>query len=156
VTRKVTRTATVSLEGNTYAVDPALVARRVELRYDPEDLSVIDVFFEGSPAGVATPFVIGRHTHRRRSPSPHVPNRATGVDYLGMVAAAHEEQPAPAASTSPSSPCSQTTTRGGQVSAAPWVSHFGLTRTPSASASRPRTSSPATPTPRPWPASASA
>ena len=53
VTRKVTRTATVSLEGNTYAVDPALVARRVELRYDPEDLTAIDVFFEGSPAGVA-------------------------------------------------------------------------------------------------------
>ena len=39
VLRKVTRTATVSLEGNTYAVDPALVARRVELRYDPGDLS---------------------------------------------------------------------------------------------------------------------
>ena len=53
VSRKVTRTATVSLEGNTYAVDPALLALRVELRYDPEDLSAIDVFFEGSPAGVA-------------------------------------------------------------------------------------------------------
>ncbi len=26
-----------------------MVARRVELRYDPEDLSVIDVFFEGRP-----------------------------------------------------------------------------------------------------------
>src|SRR5258707_12727604 len=38
VTRKVTRTATVPLEGNAYAVDPALTGRRVELRYDPEDL----------------------------------------------------------------------------------------------------------------------
>jgi putative transposase len=35
VTRKVTRTATVPLEGNAYAVDPALTGRRVELRYDP-------------------------------------------------------------------------------------------------------------------------
>lgn len=35
VTRKVTRTATVPLEGNSYAVDAALVGRRVELRYDP-------------------------------------------------------------------------------------------------------------------------
>ena len=35
VTRRVTRTATVPLEGNAYAVDPALVGRRVELRYDP-------------------------------------------------------------------------------------------------------------------------
>ncbi len=92
VVRKVTRTATVSLEGNTYAVDPALVARRVELRYAPEDLSVIDVFFEGHRAGVATPFVIGRHTHRAvpQSKPPAAP--ASGVDYLGLVAAAHEEQ----------------------------------------------------------------
>jgi putative transposase len=41
VTRKVTRTATVPLEGNAYAVDPALTGRRVELRYDPEGLSPI-------------------------------------------------------------------------------------------------------------------
>jgi len=90
--RKVTRTATVSIEGNTYAVDPALVARRVELRYDPEDLSAIDVFFEGRPAGVATPFVIGRHTHRAVPQAKRPEPTPTGVDYLGMVAAAHEEQ----------------------------------------------------------------
>jgi putative transposase len=92
VTRKVTRTATVSLEGNTYAVDPALVARRVELRYDPEDLAAIDVFFEGKEAGVATPFVIGRHTHRAVPQAARPEPVATGVDYLGLVAAAHEEQ----------------------------------------------------------------
>jgi putative transposase len=92
VLRKVTRTATVSLEGNTYAVDPALVSRRVELRYDPEDLAVIDVFFEGSPAGVATPFVIGRHTHKAVPQSARLEPVPTGIDYLGMVAAAHEEQ----------------------------------------------------------------
>jgi putative transposase len=82
----------VSLEGNTYAVDPALVARRVELRYDPEDLSVIDVFFEGRPAGVATPFVIGRHTHRAVPGATRPEPTPTGIDYLAMVAAAHEEQ----------------------------------------------------------------
>jgi putative transposase len=92
VTRKVTRTATVSLEGNTYAVDPALVARRVELRYDPENLAAIDVYFEGRPAGVATPFVVGRHTHRQVPQAARPKPVATGVDYLGLVAAAHEEQ----------------------------------------------------------------
>ena len=30
----------------------------------PRTSRAIDVFFEGRPAGVATPFVIGRHTHR--------------------------------------------------------------------------------------------
>ena len=37
--RSVTKTATVSLHGNTYQVDPALVGRRVELVFDPFDLT---------------------------------------------------------------------------------------------------------------------
>jgi len=91
VTRKVTRTATVPLEGNSYGVDPSLVGRRVELRYDPEDLSRIDVYIEGRPAGVATPFVIGRHTHRAVPQAKRPEPKPTGIDYLGMVASAHEE-----------------------------------------------------------------
>jgi putative transposase len=90
-TRKVTRTATVPLEGNHYAVDASLVGRRVELRYDPEDLTMIDIFYEGKQAGVATPFVIGRHTHRAVPQAPRPEPAPTGIDYLNMVAAAHEE-----------------------------------------------------------------
>src|SRR5712671_7418729 len=92
VTRRVTRVATVPLEGNSYSVDPALVGRRVELRYDPENLAVIDVFLDGRPAGAAVPFVIGRHVHRAVAPAPPPAAEATGIDYLGMVAAAHDEQ----------------------------------------------------------------
>jgi len=92
ILRKVTRTATVPLEGNTYSVDPSLVGRRIELRYDPEDLTRIDVYIEGRPAGVATPFVIGRHTHRAVPQAQRPTPQATGIDYLGMVAAAHDEQ----------------------------------------------------------------
>ena len=91
VTRKVTRTATVPLEGNQYAVDPSLCGRRVELRYDPEDLGRLDVFYEGKPAGVATPFVIGRHTHRAVPQAARPAPTPTGIDYLNLVAAAHEE-----------------------------------------------------------------
>jgi putative transposase len=91
VTRKVTRTATVPLEGNQYSVDPALVGRRVELRYDPEDLSRLDVFYEGKAAGQAVPFVIGRHTHRAVPQAARPAPTPTGADFLGQVAAAHEE-----------------------------------------------------------------
>ncbi len=91
VTRKVTRTATVPLEGNGYAVDPALVGRRVELRYDPEDLTVIDVFLDGKPAGTATAFITRRHVHRAVPQAAPEPAPATGIDYLGLVAAAHDE-----------------------------------------------------------------
>ncbi len=89
--RLVTKTATVSLVGRRFQVDPVLVGRRVECRYDPTDMSSLEVFFEGRPAGVATPLVIGAHVHpavpqaQRPVPSP------TGVDYLGLVQAAHDE-----------------------------------------------------------------
>ncbi len=91
VVRMVTKTATVSLAGNHYQVDPSLCGHRVELRYDPEDLTSLTVFVDGAAAGIATPLVIGRHTH------PAVPQAArptptpTGVDYLGLVQAAHDE-----------------------------------------------------------------
>ena len=92
VLRRVTPTAAVSLAGNRYAVDQALVGRRVELRFDPEDLATIDVFAEGRPAGVATPLVIGRHTHKAVPQAARQLREATGVDYLGLVAAAHEAE----------------------------------------------------------------
>jgi putative transposase len=91
VTRRVTRTATIPLEGNSYGVDPALVGRRVELRYDPEDLSRIDVYLNGTKAGVATPFVTRRHTHRAVPQAARAKPVPTGIDYLDMVATAHEE-----------------------------------------------------------------
>ncbi len=92
VLRWVSRTASVSLAGQRYAVDPALVNHRVELRFDPNDLSRMDVYWEGRPFGGAVPFVIGRHVQRQVPPPTPLPGAPTGVDYLGLVLAAHEEQ----------------------------------------------------------------
>ncbi len=92
VMRKVTRTATVPLEGNSYAVDPALTGRRVELRYDPEDLSRLDVFLDGRPAGAAVPFVTRRHVHRAVPQAARPAAAPTGIDYLGLVATAHDDE----------------------------------------------------------------
>ena len=93
VVRRVTTTASVSLAGSRYSVDPSLIGRRVELRFDPEDLTRLDVFWEGRPVGHAIPFVIGRHVHHQvpQAQPPTLPP-STGVDYLGMIVAAHEEQ----------------------------------------------------------------
>jgi len=94
VLRRVSRTASVSFAGQRYAVDPALVGRRVELRFDPNDLTRLDVYWEGRPFGSAIPFVIGRHVQHQVLPRAPVstPPVVTGVDYLGLVLAAHEEQ----------------------------------------------------------------
>jgi putative transposase len=85
--RKVTKTATVSLHGNTYQVDPALAGRYVELAFDPFDLTRIDVRHDKQPAGTATPFTIGRHSHPRARPEHPGPGPAepTGIDYLRIL-----------------------------------------------------------------------
>jgi hypothetical protein len=91
--RRVTSTASVSLTGNRYAVDEALIGRRVELRFDPEDLTRLDVYWEGHPAGQAIPFILGRHVHRQVPQAlPPAPPTPTGVDYLGLVLAAHDAE----------------------------------------------------------------
>jgi hypothetical protein len=41
---------------------------------------------------VATPLVIGRHTHKAVPQAARPVPEATGVDYLGLVAAAHEAE----------------------------------------------------------------
>ena len=51
--RKVTSFATVSLHGNRYQVDPALVGRTVDLLFTPFDLTVIEVEYQGRPMGHA-------------------------------------------------------------------------------------------------------
>ena len=75
--RRVTKTATVSLHGNTYEVDPALVGRKVELVFDPFDLTRIEVRLAGVPMGLAIPHHISRHSHPKAK--PETPQHATAT-----------------------------------------------------------------------------
>ncbi len=90
--RTVTKTATVSLHGNTYQVDQALAGRKVELVFDPFDLTAIEVRHRGQPHGAAVPFTIGRHAHPRARPEQpgSDPAPPTGISYLGLISAAHD------------------------------------------------------------------
>jgi putative transposase len=91
VTRQVRKTATVSLFGNAYEVDPFLVGRTVELVFDPFDLVRIEVRHNGKPMGLARAQVIGRHAHpKARTERPaSAPAPPTGIDYLRLVEADH-------------------------------------------------------------------
>jgi putative transposase len=90
--RTVTKTATVSLHGNAYQVDPALVGRRVELVFDPFDLTTIEVRLGGAPKGLAIPHRIGRHAHPKARPgTPTPPPAPSGIDYLHLVDTAHQQ-----------------------------------------------------------------
>jgi hypothetical protein len=55
------------------------------------------VFLDGKPAGAATPFVTRRHVHRAVPQAARPDPDPTGVDYLGLVAAAHDEEAGAAA-----------------------------------------------------------
>jgi putative transposase len=90
VLRTVTRTRGVSLHGNTYLVAPSLVGRRVELRYDPEDLTRVTVWYQGQPAGEALPEQVKAHVDPKlRRTDPAQPGPPTGIGYLEAVAACH-------------------------------------------------------------------
>ncbi len=85
--RLVRKTATVELEGNTYSVDPFLVGRKVELVFDPFDMSQLTVWWAGRKVGTAVPQVIGRHAHPKAPPDEDPePVTYTGIDYLALIA----------------------------------------------------------------------
>jgi putative transposase len=89
--RTVSKTALVSLHGNRYQVDPQLVGRRVELVFDPFDLTFLRVRLDGADAGTALPFQINRHSHPKARPEvpAEEPKPTTGIDYLALVDAQH-------------------------------------------------------------------
>jgi putative transposase len=93
-TRTVSKTATVSLHGNLYEVDPVLVGQRCELVYDPFDLERIEVRYQRRPVGLAVPVRIDRQTHPRVAPEPP-PAASTGIDYLRLLAAQRDDDLAP-------------------------------------------------------------
>ena len=92
--RTVTKTATVSLHGNTYQVDAALIGRKVELVFDPFDLTDIEVRWQGRAMGHAVPHRIGRHVHHKARPDEATPATAapTGINYLELVEAQHTKE----------------------------------------------------------------
>jgi len=91
-TRMVTKTATVSLFGNSFEVDAALVGRRAELVFDPFDLTDIEVRFQGRSMGKAVAVRISRHTHPKARPDAAPAPVPTGIDYLSLLAARRDAE----------------------------------------------------------------
>ena len=93
-TRTVTKTAMVSLHGNRYEVDPALVGRTVQLVFDPFDLEHLEVRHDGRTFGTAVPHELKIHVHPKATAEPPdvvdgMEPTPTGIDYLALVEAEH-------------------------------------------------------------------
>jgi putative transposase len=61
--RKVRKDGRLSLQGNTYRVEAQFIGRQIELRFDPFDLSELEVWLDGQPLGKATVLQQGREQH---------------------------------------------------------------------------------------------
>ncbi len=80
-TRTVTKTATISLHGNTFEVDAALVGHRVEVVFDPFAMASVEIRFQGRSMGAGLPHKISRHSHPKARPDTHAPPApVTGID----------------------------------------------------------------------------
>lgn len=89
--RLVRRDSTVLVHKRFYEVPPHLAGRRVEVRFDPLDLSVMETYFEGQLAGMARPVdaIVNAQLPPVPRPAPETP-APTGINYVELLAKAKE------------------------------------------------------------------
>ncbi len=94
--RKVRKDGRIELQGNTYRVDAQFVSRQIELRFDPFDLSILEVWLDGICFGTANVVQQGREKHiavERLLPQHAAPAQAkTSLDYLALLRAEYQQQ----------------------------------------------------------------
>jgi transposase InsO family protein len=88
-TRKVRKDGRIELQGNTYQVDPTFIGRTLELRFDPFDLSSLELWFEGRCLGNAKVAVQNRQRHlqveKLATPPPTNVSSGSSTDYLALL-----------------------------------------------------------------------
>ena len=94
--RKVRKNATLDLQGNTYQVDPSLSGRKLELRFDPFDLSHLELFLDGNPIGKASVLIQNKQRHisveHLATQPPEPPRPRSSLDYLTALRTQYQEQ----------------------------------------------------------------
>lgn len=88
-TRTVRKDGCIELQGNRYQVDPHLAGRKLELRFDPFDLSRMEVFLDGTSLGQAIVLLQGREKHisvEHLATQPLSPPKPkSSLDYLAAL-----------------------------------------------------------------------
>jgi transposase InsO family protein len=86
VQRQVTKTATVSFQGNRYHVPAFLRGQTIELRYDPLDLARLEIWCRGQFLDLAQPEQLVASHHPDATPDPvPAPPPDTSLDYLALL-----------------------------------------------------------------------
>lgn len=94
-TRKVRKDGRIELQGNSYQVDASFIGRTLELRFDPFDLSTLELWFDGRCLGQATVTIQNRQRHiqveRLATQPPPAPKPAASLDYLALLRQEYDE-----------------------------------------------------------------
>lgn len=92
--RKVRKDASLALQGNRYQVEPHLAGRTLELRFDPFDLSQIELYLDSTRLGLATVVLQNRQRHlaveRLATQPPDPPQPKSSLDYLAALRAEYQ------------------------------------------------------------------
>lgn len=75
-------TGCIGLQGNLYELDLRLAKKKVTLRFDPKDLSRLEVWFEGTQYPDALPLKMTRQRHKALPEVAEVPAEPTGLNFL--------------------------------------------------------------------------
>jgi transposase InsO family protein len=89
--RKVAKTATISFQSNRYRVPNYLCGQTIEVRYDPFDLSQLELWFQETFLQMAQveQLVNPNHPDLKPDPAPPPPPE-TGLDYLALLRCEHQ------------------------------------------------------------------
>ncbi len=83
--RKVDKSSCISLHGNTYEVDPDLSSKKVTLRFDPFDLSLIQVWHEGKRFADATVLDLTRPALERVKKVEELAPTTSGLNFFDLA-----------------------------------------------------------------------
>lgn len=90
--RRVDKTGCFSLGGNTYEVSAALIRRQITVRYDPYDLGVVQVFYDGQAYPDAEPLDLRQPRHRDLGQAPQPPAITTNLNFLELAKRHYDEE----------------------------------------------------------------
>ncbi|WP_071460622.1 DDE-type integrase/transposase/recombinase [Bacillus massilinigeriensis] len=91
--RKVDKTGCISFQGNKYEVDSRLVGEMITLRFDPNDLESIEVWFDGQQFENAIPLKLARPRHEKvASETSNRAEEESGLNFLDLTEPDHEKK----------------------------------------------------------------
>ncbi|MFT6144869.1 MAG: putative transposase [Myxococcota bacterium] len=91
--RTTDKTGVFRLHGTRFQTRAALARKKVEVRYDPEEMDVVEVWHNDAFQERVSPFQVTRHRRSKTLALPATPPSETSSDYLGHLVEQHQPSP---------------------------------------------------------------